>query len=69
LTQITFLATKFPWQQARIFRMHPSANGREYIINEALAKELLKDTPNEDLNFLLGKQFGFDTLGQIVTLF
>jgi putative ABC transport system permease protein len=44
----------------------PSANGREYIINEALAKELLKDTPNEDLNFLLGKQFGFDTLGQIV---
>ena len=44
----------------------PSANGREYIINEALAKELLKDTPDEDLNFLLGKQFGFDTLGQIV---
>lgn len=39
--------------------------GREYIINEALAKELLKDTPKAKPSSLLGQQFGFDSLGVI----
>ncbi|MBE9584520.1 ABC transporter permease [Mucilaginibacter sp. JRF] len=39
--------------------------GREYIINEALAKELLKDTPKAKLSSLLGQSFGFDSVGVI----
>lgn len=39
--------------------------GREYIINEALAKELLKGTPKAKPSSLLGQQFGFDSLGVI----
>ncbi|MCD8740645.1 ABC transporter permease [Mucilaginibacter roseus] len=42
-----------------------AGNGREYIINEALAKELLKDTPKAKMSTLLGQQFGFDSLGVI----
>jgi putative ABC transport system permease protein len=42
------------------------ANGREYIINEALAKELSKDQPKAELSSLIGKHFGFDSLGYIV---
>jgi putative ABC transport system permease protein len=40
--------------------------GREYIINESLAKELLKDSPRAPATSLLGKRFGFDSLGTIV---
>src|ERR1700744_1637965 len=40
-------------------------DGREYIINEALAKELLKDTPKAPMSSLIGQQFGFDSLGTI----
>ncbi|WP_352432898.1 FtsX-like permease family protein [Mucilaginibacter sp. PAMB04168] len=39
--------------------------GREYIINEELAKELLKDEPKKKLQSLIGRQFGFDSLGVI----
>jgi putative ABC transport system permease protein len=48
------------------FSHEKQANGKEYIINEALAKELLKDYPKKDMRWLLGKHFGFDSLGYIV---
>ena len=38
----------------------------EYIINESLAKELLKDDKKADMSSLLGKHFGFDSTGKIV---
>ncbi len=41
-------------------------DGRQFIVNEALAKELLKDHPKAPLLSLVGQQFGFDTLGTIV---
>jgi putative ABC transport system permease protein len=51
----------------RNFSSEKSANGKEYIINEALAKELLKeDSSGAGMSSLLGKRFGFDSLGQIV---
>ncbi|MBC7828467.1 MAG: ABC transporter permease [Chitinophagaceae bacterium] len=43
--------------------------GGNVIINESLAKELLKDNPGSPLQTLIGKRFGFswiDTLGTIV---
>ena len=48
------------------FSADPVQNGREYIINESLAKELLKDNPKAQMQSLLGKQFGFDSLGTII---
>ncbi len=50
----------------RNFSHEKQANGKEYIINEAMARELLKDDPKEQMPFLLGKHFGFDSLGYIV---
>lgn len=46
-------------------------NGRTYIINESMAKELLKDEPDQPVESLLGKRFGFgfnglDTAGSII---
>src|ERR1700744_4599404 len=40
-------------------------DGREYLVNEALAKELLKDNPKAPMSSLIGAQFGFDSLGTI----
>ena len=48
------------------FSSEPSANGKEYIINEALAKELLKDNKKGTMASLIGKRFGFDSAGVIV---
>jgi putative ABC transport system permease protein len=48
------------------FSADPAKNGREYIINESLARELLKDNPKARMQSLLGKQFGFDSLGSII---
>jgi putative ABC transport system permease protein len=48
------------------FSPEKSANAKEYIINESLAKELLKDNSKADISSLLGKHFGFDSLGYIV---
>src|SRR5436190_4321169 len=48
------------------FSGEPSANGKEYIINESLAKELLKDTPKKPMSWLLRINFGFDSMGTIV---
>ena len=57
---------KIQLAEGRNFSSDSSANGREYIINESLAKELLKDNTKTDFSSLLGKRFGFDSTGQIV---
>ncbi|HVS94647.1 MAG TPA: ABC transporter permease [Mucilaginibacter sp.] len=41
-------------------------DARQYIVNEALGHELLKDHPNRPLSSLVGEHFGFDSLGTIV---
>ncbi|HEX5026789.1 MAG TPA: FtsX-like permease family protein, partial [Agriterribacter sp.] len=51
---------KIPLIAGRNFsKDHASENGKTYIINEALAKELLKGEPKADFESLLGKRFGF----------
>lgn len=53
----------------RNFTDSPSENARTYIINESLAKELLKGQPTQTVQSLIGKSFGFsgmDSLGTIV---
>jgi len=52
--------------EGRNFSREKSANGREYIINESLARELLRDNRSAKLSSLLGRHFGFDSLGYIV---
>ncbi|MBS1660534.1 MAG: ABC transporter permease [Bacteroidetes bacterium] len=49
----------------RDFLQKDSLN-RDYILNEALARELLKDMPGKQLDYLIGKHFGFDSAGRIV---
>ena len=41
-------------------------DGSQFILNEALAKELLKDRPKAPVRSLIGERFGFDSLGTIV---
>ncbi|HVZ97476.1 MAG TPA: FtsX-like permease family protein, partial [Chitinophagaceae bacterium] len=49
------------------FSSDSSANGKEYIINETLANELIKeDSSKATIESLIGKQFGFDSIGHIV---
>jgi len=43
-------------------------DARQYIVNEALGHELLKDHPNRPLSSLIGEHFGFDSLGTIVAV-
>jgi putative ABC transport system permease protein len=50
----------------RNFSPEKSANGREFIINETLGRELLKDQPRAPLSSLIGRHFGGDTTGSIV---
>jgi len=57
---------KLKLDYGRNFSSEKQANGKEYIINEALAKELLKDNAKGTVSSLLGKTFGFDSLGYIV---
>ena len=57
---------KIQLAEGKNFSSDSSANGREYIINESLAKELLKDNTKDDFSSLIGKHFGFDSIGQIV---
>ena len=52
----------------RNFSSEKQANGKEYIINEALAKELLKDNPKGTVSSLIGKQFGFDSSEELWVL-
>ncbi|HZY35700.1 MAG TPA: FtsX-like permease family protein, partial [Mucilaginibacter sp.] len=39
---------------------------RQFIVNEALAKELMKDYPKKTLTDLIGQRFGFDSVSTIV---
>jgi putative ABC transport system permease protein len=39
---------------------------RQFIVNEALAKELMKDYPKKPLTDLIGQRFGFDSVSTIV---
>jgi putative ABC transport system permease protein len=50
----------------RNFSREKHALAREYIVNETLARELLKDQPGVPLSSLIGKYFGGDTTGNIV---
>jgi putative ABC transport system permease protein len=50
----------------RNFSREKYALAREYIINETLGRELLKDQPGMPLSWLIGKHFGGDTTGNIV---
>jgi putative ABC transport system permease protein len=47
------------------FSTDKALSGRQYIINESLAKELLKDHPKAPYSSLIGDQFGIDSLGTI----
>ncbi|MGH2646385.1 MAG: ABC transporter permease, partial [Ginsengibacter sp.] len=58
---------KIPMVAGNNFSSDASANGKEYIINETLAKELLKeDSSKAGMSSLLGKQFGFDSSGHLL---
>ena len=46
--------------------LRDSTSGREYILNEALADELLKDEKGKSREWLIGRHFGFDSAGYIV---
>lgn len=50
----------------RNFSGDRSANGREFIVNETLGRELLNDDPAAPLSSLVGRHFGGDTTGSIV---
>ena len=50
----------------RNFSSEKSALAKEFIINETLGRELLKDQPGMPLSSLIGKHFGGDTLSSIV---
>ena len=50
----------------RNFSREKSANGREFIVNETLGRDLLKDQPGAPLSSLIGRHFGGDTTGSIV---
>ena len=46
--------------------MRDSGAGREYIVNEALADELLKDEKGKTREWLIGRHFGYDSAGYSV---
>jgi putative ABC transport system permease protein len=48
------------------FSAGKTANGKEYIVNEALADELLKDEKGKPRSWLIGRHLGFDSAGVIV---
>jgi putative ABC transport system permease protein len=50
----------------RNFSREKYALAREYIINETMARELLKDQPGAQLSSLIGLHFGGDSTGIIV---
>lgn len=57
---------KIPLLAGRSFSNAKSANANEFVINEMLARELLKDRPGKPLSSVIGKHFGGDTLGSII---
>ena len=50
----------------RDFSSERSAFRKEFVINEMLARELLKDQPGKPMSWLIGKHLGDDTLCRIV---
>ncbi|QEM10163.1 ABC transporter permease [Mucilaginibacter rubeus] len=56
---------KIKLSMGKNFSTDTSAVWKQYIINEALAKELLKDHKGKNMESLLGQRFGFDSLGVI----
>ncbi|MBS1525083.1 MAG: ABC transporter permease [Bacteroidetes bacterium] len=50
------------------FSSDTAKDARQYIVNEALGHELLKDHPQRPLSSLVGEHFGFDSLGTIVAV-
>ena len=57
---------KIPLVAGRNFSREKSVNGREFIVNETLGRELIKDQPGAPLSSLIGKHFGDDTTASIV---
>ncbi len=57
---------KIPLLYGNDFSKEKSARGTEYILNQTLANELLKDNPKAGMASLIGKHFGFDSAGHIV---
>ncbi|HEY8930571.1 MAG TPA: ABC transporter permease [Mucilaginibacter sp.] len=56
---------KIKMLQGKNFSGEKTQEGKEYIINEELAKELLKDHPKKTMSSLIGARFGYDSLGTI----
>jgi putative ABC transport system permease protein len=56
---------KIKLKAGKNFTSDKTQDSRQYIINEELAKELLKDHPKDPESSLIGQQFGFDSLGTI----
>jgi len=59
---------KIPLILGKNFSSDPTENGKEYILNESMAKELLKDNPKAPESSLIGKHLAYDssTFGTIV---
>jgi len=57
---------KIPLVAGRNFSPERSAFRKEFIINETLARQLLKDQPGTPLSWLIGKHLGDDTLCRLV---
>jgi putative ABC transport system permease protein len=57
---------KIPLVAGRDFRHEKQAMSKEYILNENLADELLKDEKGKSRDWLIGRHFGFDSSGVIV---
>jgi putative ABC transport system permease protein len=47
------------------FSGEKSGNDKEYILNESLARELLKGDKKQPISSLIGQRFGYDSLGTI----
>jgi len=52
--------------EGRGFSQEKSASAKEFILNEALARQLLKDNPKMTMQSLIGRNFGFDSAGRII---
>jgi len=57
---------RIPLVAGRNFSSEKSANGKEFVVNETLGRELLKDQPGKPMSSLIGKHFGGDEQGRIV---
>lgn len=49
----------------RNFTNDPNDNGRAYIVNETMAKELLRDSPGASYESLIGKHYGFNGMDSV----